>query len=78
MSILDPVTDPIKKWLFSIAAKKVIKRTAQLIASWVAAQQLAQYGVDISPEQATAGIYAAVEFARNYVKTKWPEKFGWL
>jgi hypothetical protein len=78
MSIVDKVTAPIKRYLITKGLVKVAKRLGQLIASFLAAQQLAQYGIDVSPEQATAGIYALAEFVRNFLKTKWPEKFGWL
>lgn len=78
MSIADTVTAPVKRWLVKRALGKVVKRLAQLITAFLAANSLAQFGIDVSPEQATAGIYAAIELARNFAKTKWPDKFGWL
>lgn len=78
MSILDKVTDPIKKYLIGKGLKKAGKQLGQLAASALAGYGLAQYGVDVSPEQATAAIFTIAEFFRNFLKTKWPEKFGWF
>ena len=72
------IKDKVKKWLFTVAAKKVVKRLAQLGAAYAANAGLAAYGFTGGEQEITAAIYAAFEFVRNFVKTKWPEKFGWL
>ncbi len=72
------VFEPVKKWLFGVALKKVVKRVAQFVAAWAAAQGLSQYGYTGGEAEVAAAIYASVELARNYAKTKWPDKFGWL
>lgn len=78
MSVIDDLKAKVHKWLFSVALKKAIKRLAQLTAAYVAAKGLAQYGISVTEEQATAAIYALAEVLRNYLKHKWPERFGWL
>ncbi len=78
MGIMDKVTAPVKKWLFGVAIKKVVKRVAQLGAAFAVSQGAAQYGYTGGEPEVTAAIYAAFEFARNFIKTKWPSKFGWL
>ncbi len=78
MKFFDNLKERVQGWFFGIALKKVVKRLAQLGASYVAAQGLCEYGVCMDEKQATAAIYAGAEFARNFLKKTWPERFGWL
>lgn len=78
MGIVDKVTAPVKKWLIGVALKKVVKRIAQLGAAYATSLGIAQYGYTGGEVEITAAVYAAFEFARNFIKTKWPSKFGWL
>ena len=78
MSVLDKVTDPIKKWLLGVAIKKAIRRAARLGAAWVATQSLAKYGYTGGEAEILAAIYLALGWIKGYVKTKWPKAGAWL
>ena len=81
MSILDPV----KKWIFGIGLKKGAMSLAKLIVSFAASKGIAFAGtfggiqVDTSDVLImTAAINSALAVVRNWVKIKWPDKFGFL
>ena len=72
----------MNKWLASIAIQKVIKRVISFSISAVIAGlsrsglEKAGVNVTIDPAVATGAAFGGVEFARNFVKTKWNIK--WL
>lgn len=72
----------MNKWLASIAFQKVAKRVASFAVSalvaGVAKAKLDTVGitVDVDPTVATGSVFAILEFARNFVKTKFNLK--WL
>lgn len=68
----------VKKWLLTVALKKVVKRVVQLTLSFAAANQLSQYGFTGGEAEVTAIIYGSFEFIRNFLKTKYPQRFDWL
>ncbi len=78
MSLLDAVTNPVKKWLFSIAVKKGVKKFAQVAIAWVASVPFADYGISVSVEEGAfvAALTGVVEIARNFLKVKYPKQFG--
>lgn len=63
---------------FKIAAMKLSKRGAQLVAAWASAKGLEAYGLSVDPEPLTFVFYAGFEAGRNYLKTSYPKSFGWL
>ena len=78
MGIIQGAKDKVKTWLFGIAIKKVIKRVAVLVTAWLSSQGASQYGFTGGEAEVTLAVYAVLHFIRNFVKTKWPEKFDWL
>ena len=81
-----------REWLFRLAAKKAAAKMFTAWAAWFAAHSealasaaahLDAFGIHVTfsaPEQAAAtlAIMGGLEMARNFAKTKWPERFGWL
>lgn len=84
--------DSGREWLVRLAAKKAATKMAAAWAAWLVAHSdalagavahLDAFGVHISftaPDQAAAtlALLGAFDMGRNFLKTKWPEKFGWL
>jgi len=66
----------LKKWLFTVAVKKIIKRSVQLLLAFISAEKIAEYGVTIDATQLTIGTYAAFEVLRNYLKVE--RGINWL
>lgn len=64
------------KWLWHIAVTKAIKKVIQLIISYLLSLNLQRFGLSIDSAQLTVAIFAAMEVARNYLKTHF--KLGWL
>ena len=82
MSMIDKVKEKVGDWLFSVAIKKAVKRLVLFMVSYITAHNIS---VDISSIPAehieqvlTASIYIPIELLRNFLKTKYPDKFGWL
>lgn len=75
--------DNAKTWLFGVAFKKAImngaKVAAGIIATLATKYGLEQYGVKIDSVALEAGLVvaftAAIEFLRNYLKTKFNLNF---
>lgn len=85
MDIISSVEKRITDWVFSIALKKAITRIAQFIVSFFATKGITivvngqGINFDSSNETAIASALLGVsEIVRNYLKTKYPAKFGWL
>lgn len=67
--------DSVRQWLWSVALRKALLRAAQAAASWAVAQQA---GVSVDPDKLAAVVFAGSEFARNWVKHRWPRLLSWL
>ena len=74
------LVNKVKEWLFTIALKKMIKRGVQLALAFLASGQVSKYGIDITGNEVmvSGAIYVGLEGIRNFIKTKWPNKMGWL
>jgi len=79
------IIDSAKEWLFSIALKKGVVSLAKLIVSYCVAHGInivATIGgmpIDTTSEAViTALINSGLTMLRNWLKIKWPTKFGWL
>jgi hypothetical protein len=79
------ITDPVKKWVFGIALAKGVKSLAKLLVSYFLAHGVSFVGaiggvqIDTTSELAiTAAINSALKMLFNWLKTRWPAKFGWL
>ena len=79
------VLAPVKKWLVGRALKKAVVSLAKLVVSWAMAHGVAVsatvngLAIDTSNEAVmTAVINSGLTILRNWLKTKWPEKFDWL
>ena len=74
--------DKVKSWILGVALKKSIKRMAYIIAAWFTAKGAVLAGsgaqVTIDPDKLAVAIYGLWEMGRNWLKIKYPEKFGWL
>lgn len=77
--------DPVKKWIFSIGLKKGAVSLAKLIVAFATAKGVSFVAViggiqiDITDIGImTAAINSALTVLRNWLKIKWPEKFGFL
>jgi len=66
----------LQKWLWSVALKKGLKRGVQAVLAIIGMERIATYGVSVDPVVMTAGVYALLEVARNYLKNK--QGWGWL
>lgn len=55
-------------WLWQIALRKVATRIALLVCSYAAAWKLQEFGITLDQEKLTVGIYALLEWLRNYLK----------
>lgn len=78
--------DPVKKFLFGIALKKGVVSAAKLMVSYAIAHGIKLsvtlpngIAIDTTSE---AGMVIAINSGLtvlcNWLKQKWPEKFGWL
>jgi hypothetical protein len=79
------IIDPVKKWMFGIALKKGVLSLAKLLFSYISAKGITIVGsmggvaVDLSSELAiVATINTLLKVFFNWLKTTYPEKFGWL
>ena len=83
------IGDTVKGWIFNIALKKAIVSAAKLAVAWCATKGLVfagtVFGVVIDTGNAasieaalTLGINSLLTFVRNWLKVKFPNKFGWL
>lgn len=79
-----PVVPPAVEYSFLVTVKKGIVHVStyavSLGASWLAAK-----GFTLTPEQQsilvlalTGAIGTGLTMFRNWLKVKWPEKFGWM
>ena len=66
----------IQKWLWKIAAKKVVVRLVQFLVSWIAASKLQSAGVTVDAVKLTAAVLAGSEVLRTYLKVKFG--LNWL
>ena len=57
-------------FLWSIAFKKVVKRTVQLVASFMIVQNINKSGMGIDENHLTILLFALIELLRNYLKIK--------
>jgi len=60
----------VNKWLWKIAARKVVKQVVRVALAWLAANGLADAGVTVNEAQLTLFTYASLELLYNYIKTK--------
>ena len=63
------------KWIWQIAVSKLIKRFVQIVVAWVIGHNLERFGVTLDPLQLSASIWAALEFLRGWLKSRWGLKF---
>jgi len=85
MSIIDKAVEPIKQWIFGIALKKSFVALAKLIVSFAAAKGIAVSfafnGIQFDLADIgimTAALNSLFTMLRNWLKIKYPNKFGWL
>jgi hypothetical protein len=80
MNIIQNLENKTKEWLFTIALKKAITRIAQLIISYLSAKGLTivYNGNPVDVNTLTTLLMGVFEIIRNYLKTKFPNKFGWM
>jgi uncharacterized membrane protein len=80
MNIIQNLKDKTKEWIFTIALKKAITRIAQLIISYLSAKgiTIVYKGIPVDVNTLTTILMGLIEIIRNYLKTKFPNKFGWL
>jgi len=55
-------------WLWQIAVKKVATRVALLLVSYASVWGLEKYGVELNGDRLVIGIYAGLEWLRNWLK----------
>ena len=79
------VTDMVKGWIFKIALKKGIVSAAKLIVAFAVTHGIKTVitfkgiTVDLQSEAAMiVAINSGLTILRNFLKTKYPQKFGWL
>ena len=79
------VLDPVKTWVLSIGLKKGAVSLAKLIVSYATAKGISFAAVvggiqiDITDIGImTAAINSALTVLRNWLKIRYPDKFGWL
>lgn len=60
----------LQAWVFRIALAKIVKRLILLIVAFVSSENISKLGITVDPNPLTVGIYAGLELARNYIKTK--------
>jgi hypothetical protein len=79
------VLAPVKKWVFGIALKKMIVSAAKLVVSGAATHGIAVsatmngIAIDTSNQAVmVVAINSVLGMIRNFLKLKWPEKFGWM
>lgn len=79
------VLAPMKKWVFNIALKKGIVSAAKLIVSYAMAHGIVVsatvngIAIDTSSQGVMViAINSVLGMVKNFLKMKWPEKFGWL
>ena len=63
------------KWVWQIAAKKVLRSGIQAAISAIGAERLASGGVTLDPILLTASLYGGLELVRNWLKVRWGVKF---
>lgn len=86
MSIIDTVEGKVKEWLLGVALKKGVVSLVKAVFAYCVAHAIKisvvipGIGVlDTNSELAlTAFINSALTVFRNWLKTKFPEKFGWM
>jgi hypothetical protein len=80
MNIIQNLENKTKEWLFTIALKKAITRIAQLIISYLSAKgiTIVYNNNPIDVNTLTTLLMGLFEIIRNYLKTKYPNKLGWL
>lgn len=86
MSIISKIEDKAKVWLIDVALKKGVVSLVKAIFAYCVAHSInvsiAIPGIgtlDTNSELALAAfINSALTVLRNYIKTKFPAKFGWL
>ena len=79
------ISDTVKSWVLNIALKKAVVSAAKLVVSWAISHgvtmafSIGGVVIDTTNEGAmTIAINSGLTVVRNYLKTKWPAKFGWL
>ena len=79
------VLAPVKKWVLGIALKKGIVSAAKLVVSAAATHGIAVsatmngIAIDTSNQAVmVVAINSVLGMIKNFLKLKWPEKFGWL
>lgn len=78
------IVDSVKKWVFSIALKKGLKRGVQVLIAIAVAKGvgpiLANFGVQVDfaklEVELTTAVFAGMEVLRNWLKVKF--NLGWL
>ena len=85
MKIIDEGLNKVKAYVFGIALKKGIISAAKLIVAWAVSHGIkfsANIGgvtIDLQDQAALiVAINSGLTIVRNWLKVKWPEKFGWL
>lgn len=85
MTIIDDGVNAAKKYLFGVALKKGVVSAAKLIVAWAISHGIkfsgTVYGITIDLQDQAAMIVAinsGLTIVRNWLKVRFPEKFGWL
>ncbi len=79
------IGDTVKAWVFGIALKKAVVSASKLLVSWAishgitVAFSVGGIVIDTTNEGAMVlAINSGLTVVRNWLKTKYPTRFGWL
>jgi len=85
MSIVGKIEDKVKGYVFGIALKKAVVSAAKLVVAWAVSHGVKFSanvgGVEIDLQNQAAMIVAinsGLTIVRNWLKVRYPDKFGWL
>lgn len=85
MKIIDTGIDAAKRWALGIGLKKAVMSAAKLITAWAVSHGIkfsANVGgvtVDLQDQAAMiVAINSGLTILRNWLKVRYPAKFGWL
>ncbi len=78
--MIDEIKNKATKWLFSIALKKAIVRVATYILAFLSSHkiQIIYNNAPVDVNTLTGILIGLFEMLRNMLKTKYPDKFGWM
>jgi len=85
MRIVGKLEDKVKGFLFGIALKKSVVSAAKLVVAWAVSHGVkfsaSVGGVEIDLQEQAAMIVAinsGLTIVRNWLKVRFPSKFGWM